>query len=229
MREQRVRVGVLVVGGAGVDEQLQRQLQPRVARVHGADGRQRAAGRIAADGDARGIEAQRAAALARQPVQRVPGVVHRGGKAPFGRQAVVERQHGGAAGCAEHAAKGVVRFDAADGEAAAVGVQQHGEAGVSTGRDQARGQGVAVARRDAHLLHARQFGLGHVEHADGLGVGGLGLLRRQRVHGRVRRLRHALDQQAHGGGQAGVDVGRVIHDEISCQRPAGGRWQLLIT
>ena len=222
MLEHGVRIGVLVVGGAGVDEQLQRQLQPLVARVQRADGRQRAAGRIAADGDARGVQAQRCPARAGQPVQRVPGVVHGGGKAPLRRQPVVERQHGGAALLAEHAAKGVVRFDAANGEAAAVRVQQHRQAGVVAGRDQARAQLKAVARGDVQVFHARQIGLGDVEHADGFGVRGLGVGRAQRVHGRVRRLRHALDQEAHGGGQAGVDVGGMVHER---KRPLALVWK----
>ena len=43
MLEHGVRIGVLVVGGAGVDQQLQRQLQALVARVQRTYRRQRAA------------------------------------------------------------------------------------------------------------------------------------------------------------------------------------------
>ena len=127
--------------------------------MDGADRRQCATGRIAANGEARAIQPERCRALARQPVQRVPGVVHGGGEAVPGASRCPATARPRRL-LPRHAAHRVVRLDAADGEAAAVQVQQHRQASSVAGAHQARRLALPIARRDAQVLHAGQLGQG---------------------------------------------------------------------
>ena len=134
-----VRRGVLVRGAAGVEQQLQRQRQLHIARQDGADRSQCAACAVAAHRQPRHVCAQRAA-LCGQPLQRVPGV-------------------------GQFTAERVVRGNAANGEPAAMQVQQQRQAGIQAGRIQARCQCSAVACWNVKVFHARQVCLGHFQHA----------------------------------------------------------------
>jgi hypothetical protein len=209
----------LVRAGARVVQQLQRQRLADVTRMQGGDGGQRATGAVAPHGDAAAVQAQRAG-FAHQPGQRVPGVVHGGGKAVLRRQAIVHRDDGRAALRRQHATQHVVRGQVADGETAAVKVQQHGQrrgSALGLGGIQARANLRAVARGDLQLLHARQLRRRHIEQARCGIVGGACLRGGQAVERRALGTGHVLDQQARGGrqqlqglfvGQCGVGHGR---------------------
>ena len=207
VRETRVRGRVLVRRATGVEEHLQRQRQAGGARQDGVDGGQRAPGTVAAHRQARPVQAQ-LARVPGQPGQCVPGVVRCGRKAVLRRQPVVERQHGAAGQTRQLAAQRVVRGAAADGEAPAVQVQQHRQAGRGVGRHQAGAEQCAIARRNGELLGPRQLGARHLQDAGAQLVRGARLLRRECVQGRAPGARHALEHAAHLRRQArGVDVG----------------------
>ena len=208
MGEGLVAGRVLVAGGAGVEQQLQRQWPAGVARGDGRDRGQRAARAVATDGDFCTVQAQRGRVFP-QPGQRVPGVVHGGGELPFGRQPVVQRHHRALGEMGQVAAQGFVRGDVADGEAAAVEVQQHRQRVVRRRSEQPGLERMAVARRKAQVLHAMQLVGRDVEHTCASFIGQPGLRRRQRVHGHMPGAGDAVDHAAHRGGQQGSGVGVV--------------------
>ena len=129
------------------------------------NGGQSPAGRVACDDDAIGIEAERYG-FARQPAIGRQRVVDRGGKLVFGREPVIDGDDGAAGAGAEIAAGEVVAFEAADGPAAAMEIEN--------GRQQARhcagwpvdpdtqgaggtGQGAVEDRADRRRVSAQQL------------------------------------------------------------------------
>ena len=203
--ETAVRVGVLVRRRARVDQQLQGQLEAGVARMDGAGCGQRAARAVAAHGQARRVGAQRGR-LRGQPLQRVPGVVVGRGEFVLWRAPIVQRDHHGARQMGQLAAQHVVRGHAAHGEAAAVQVQQHGQArgrrlAALHGRIEPRRQQGAIARGNLQILDTQQNRLGNFEHAGPRLVGGTCALGAQLVQGRARGALHAAQHIAHLVGQ----------------------------
>ena len=117
-------------GGAGRDQQLQRQRQAGIPRQQCAHGSEGAAGTVAADGQARAVQTEVAVGLRMQPLQGGEAVVDRRRKAVLRSQPVGQCHHGHAAAQGQLTAQAVVRLQAADGEAAAMQIKQHRQPGV---------------------------------------------------------------------------------------------------
>jgi hypothetical protein len=98
-------------------------VDPGIARGERRDRGEIAAGAVAADGEARRVEAE-AAALARGEFDGGDAILDRGGKAVLGRQAVVEREHDAGRFLRQLPADRVVRLDIADAPAAAMKIKQ---------------------------------------------------------------------------------------------------------
>jgi hypothetical protein len=194
-----VRGRVLVRGGAGVEQHLQRQRQARVARLmaHTAASVPPA---LSPPTARRPASRPRLAPCFRDEREGVPRVVRCGRKLVRGRQPVVDRHHRAAALVAQHAAQRVVRADVADGEAATMKVHQHRQH-LGRRRIEPRGYREAVARGDAEVFDARQLGLGHFEHARAFFVGGLGLVGGELLERGMAGARHALDHAGHLRGE----------------------------
>lgn len=136
--------------------------------------------------------------------------MQRGRKAVFGRQPVVQRDHRAMALAAELAAEHVVRGQAADGEAAAVQVQQHGQRRVALRRVKPCRTGMAIAHRHLQWLHPVHFGRGlQVKNGTADVIELAGLRRRQGLHGWTAGAVDALDQQPGRGAQTRMGVGVV--------------------
>jgi len=88
-----------------------------------------AAGAVAADRQARGIDAQLGGVIT-HPARGRDAVVHRGGETMLGSHAVVHRDHGAAGGNGQLAAQRVVGVQVADHPATAVEVHQHRRRGL---------------------------------------------------------------------------------------------------
>lgn len=209
-RQPAVRVGVLVRGKAGIEQQLQGDGQAGVARHEGASRCQSASGAVATERQPAAVQAQSRAVL-RDVLHGIPGIVRGRREFVFGRKPVIDRHHGAATLRTQHAAQDVVRRDAADREAAAVKVDQHRQQ-CRRRRIQARRHHRAVPHRDAEILDARQFGPGHLQHAGAFLVGRPGLLRRQRVQRWMAGSLHAFDHARHFGRQC---AGSADGDRVS--------------
>ena len=202
-----VRGRVLVRCATRVEQQLQAQRQAGVTRAQRTLRRQRAARAVATDGDARSVQPQRSAVL-RHPDQVLPGVLGRGREFVRRRQTVIQRDHSRAGQPAQLAAQHIVGIDAAQGEAAAMKVQQHRQPGLGGRRVKPRRQRRAVAGRDRELLHPGQGRARQLQHLGAHGVGCARLTRWQAVHGRVGGTGDAFEHALHRGRQQ--MVGRTV-------------------
>ena len=209
LRKFAMRRRVLMRSAAGVKQQLQGQFQARIPRHDRAHGGQRAARAVAADGQALVVQPQ-TVRVDGQPLQRVPRIVRGGGEFVFGREPVVQRHHGAAHQVAELAAQHIMRGDAANGETAAVQIQQHRQLVVRR-CVKPRRQGVAVTRRNGEVFHPAQDGFGDFQHARPRFVGGASLCGRQGVKRRTLSAGHAADDVAHGGRQQAVGGFEMHH------------------
>ena len=163
-RKGGVRWRVLVGRATRVDQQLQRQRQARIARQDGIHRGQRAACTVAAHSQPCWVCAQ-GFCMGCQPLQGIPRIVAGRGKAVLRRQPVVQRHHHAASKARQLAAKNVVRGNAANGEAAAMHVQQQWQPRVGAWCIQPGGHRMAIAGRDVQVFHPRQGCLGHLQHA----------------------------------------------------------------
>ncbi len=131
VRGQVIAVRELAVGGRvqvgvahGIDQQLERERQPRVAGAQCADGGQVPARAVAADRERPRPSADLFGVL-RDPGRRSPGVVERRREAVLGGEPVVDRADDAAGEAGERRADAVVRDQAAQHPAAAVEVHEH--------------------------------------------------------------------------------------------------------
>jgi hypothetical protein len=104
----------------GIDQGLRPDpRRERALRFMQRDGREPAAGAVAGNRDAFGIEPH-SRRLARQPMERGDSIFDRGGERMFRRKPVIERKHACARVVAQRAAEDVVRADVAENAAAAM-------------------------------------------------------------------------------------------------------------
>ena len=205
-----VRGPAAALVGGRVDQQLEAHRQ--VAGIAQRDRHHRgqvAAGAVAADRQARGIDAQLGGVVA-HPARGGDAVVHRGREAVLRAHAVVHRHHRAAGGVGQLAAQRVVRVQVADDPAAAVVVHQHRRRALAL----RRGLRVVQAQRDravravglqvAGLGDRRRVGL---RHRAALAVEGACVGRRQRVRRRDLALDHQVEQE----------LGMGVQHRVSCQ------------
>ena len=167
--------------GGGIDQHLEggHCLAGLLAGLadHGGD---RAARRVAADGEACGIGAEGWSVVADVP-EGGERIVGRGGEGMLGRQAIVDRNNLAAALVGQPPAGRIVRLDVADHEAAAVIVDQGGqragrdaERTIAATADRAAGTGEAAVDRLGDLGRRRLAVLRHLVDRlapDGMGQG----------------------------------------------------------
>ena len=219
LRKSLMRGRVLAPSAARVKQQLERQRQPRVTRLHSASGRQRSACAVAADGQPFWIQSE-ALGTALQPQQAIPGVVGSHGKLMLGRKAVIQRNDGASCQMAKLAAKHVVGCHAAHGEAAPVKVQQHRQP-FERWRVQPCRKVVAVARRNFQIFRSRQSRPADFQHIGACFIGGAGLAGAECVQRRVPGALDAHNHVPHGGRQQGLRMAqqhwlnRLNTDEVA--------------
>ena len=133
--------------GDGVDEQLEGDRRPAGGLRHlRDDGREVAPGRVAAHGDAGGVDVQ-LGGMVDHPHDRVERIVDRCREGVLGRQAVVDRHHGHPGLVGEGAALAVGGLEVADDEAAAVEPHEHRKGLVGRGAERAVHPDAEVAAR----------------------------------------------------------------------------------
>ena len=127
------RGGLHLRPDARIEQQLEGDLAGRVVlQVDGDRGRQVAAGRVAADRDALGVHAQ-VVGVVERPLGRRQRVVVAGRERMLRRQPVVDRQHPHAGQRGQPPAVAVMGLQVADGEAAAVEIDQAAAWGLGAG------------------------------------------------------------------------------------------------
>ncbi len=132
MRQQQAGLRLAVRGmrhrkiGGGIDQHLAGDRGPvAVARRYRDHRGEVAAGAVAADAQPGSIDAELFGVVG-DPFGRGDGVIDRGGKLVFGREAIIDRYHEQPALVGELAAHHVVGIEIADHPAAAVKEHQHG-------------------------------------------------------------------------------------------------------
>jgi hypothetical protein len=166
-----------------------------VACPEGHRGREVAAGAVAADGEARGVDADRRA-VGGHPFQRGHHIVEGAGKARLGCQAIVDMEHRNAGLDRELGAEHVVAVEVAEHPAAAMRIDHRRQRGVGGGRCRAVEANGNIPRRAGNrAIHHR-----HLGGARALRTGAqrkveiAGGLRTERVPGRSVGGRHQVDQ-----------------------------------
>jgi 4-hydroxybutyrate dehydrogenase len=144
------------------------------------------------------------------PLNNVPGIVDGGGKFVLGCQSVVNRQHGAMRMVGQLSAQAIMRGCAANGETAAMKVQQHRQDS-GAGCHQPDRNGVTVGGTDREGLHMRHGRWRQLQNIGTSAIGFACLHRRQGVQGHVTRAGHAIQHAMHGRRQQGLGVTLVTH------------------
>ena len=198
----------------GVKQQLQAQRQANTARLNGAGRRQRPTGAVAANRQATGIKTQ-PRALPGDPLHGVPGVVMCHWKPELGCQTISHREHGTVRQVAQGAAQHIMGGDAADGEAAAMKINEHWQS-FSSWRIKPNRHFMTITRLKGKTLDPMYFGRGKIQHASPHLIGSAGLHRCQCVQGHLGRTRHPVEHAVHDGGQQGAWVTVMTHLSGAC-------------